>query len=221
MDQVRGVANPLGYDRILMFSYSPVRDELVDGIYWSEGSWSDDDDDVNAETFIRQSPITRRSLETDDPFFWSEEDTRKGRQYRFGEARQGAKLCGLEVPAFSHNGLAGAVRFAGERIDSSVKSRLVLTEVGTSAFLAARKLTETAQPDGLPLSAREVEVLKWIASGQRVVEVAKTLGLSDRTVENHLRRIRKRLQVKTTAQAINAAIRSGALSDNHTQGEAE
>ena len=35
------------------------------------------------------------------------------------------------------------------------------------------------------------------------------LGLSERTVENHLRRIRQRLGAATTAQAIGVAIRLG------------
>ena len=88
----------------------------------------------------------------------------------------------------------------------------MLTLLGTTAFLVARDLLETAQQEReTPLSARELEVLQWIASGQRVAEVAETLGLSDRTVENHLRRIRQRLQVKTTAQAIGAVLRSGPL----------
>ncbi|MEI9402684.1 helix-turn-helix domain-containing protein [Mesorhizobium argentiipisi] len=44
-------------------------------------------------------------------------------------------------------------------------------------------------------------MLRWIAAGRRQVDIAATLGLSERTVENHLRRIRLRLGVATTAQA--------------------
>lgn len=39
-------------------------------------------------------------------------------------------------------------------------------------------------------------------AGRRQVEIAAILGISERTIENHLRRIRKRLGVTTTAQAI-------------------
>ena len=43
----------------------------------------------------------------------------------------------------------------------------------------------------------------------RTQEAARILGLSERTIENHLRRIRKRLGVATTAQAVRVAIRNG------------
>ena len=212
MDQVRGTVRPLGYDRILMFSFSAARDELLGGVYWAEGHWFNDGEEMDAETYVRHCPVTRHVLETDQPFFWNRVQTNQGRRYRFGGPSQGAGLHGLQVPVFGHNGLAGAVCFGGERIDGSAQSRLILTQLGMTAFLVARKLIEATQQGGLtPLSARELEVLRWIASGQRVAEVADTLGLSERTVENHLRRIRQRLQVKTTAQAIGAALRSGAL----------
>ncbi|WP_244484879.1 LuxR C-terminal-related transcriptional regulator [Bradyrhizobium tropiciagri] len=44
-------------------------------------------------------------------------------------------------------------------------------------------------------------------------DAAASLGLSERTVENHLRRARLRLGVATTAQAIRLAIRSGGIED--------
>ncbi|WP_429810711.1 response regulator transcription factor [Ensifer sp. B1-9] len=39
--------------------------------------------------------------------------------------------------------------------------------------------------------------------------IAATLGVSERTVENQLRRARRRLGVATTAQAVKVAIRNG------------
>jgi len=59
------------------------------------------------------------------------------------------------------------------------------------------------------LSAREREILRWVAAGRRTADIASTLGLSERTIENHLRRIRQRLRVTTTAQAVQMAIRYG------------
>jgi DNA-binding CsgD family transcriptional regulator len=63
--------------------------------------------------------------------------------------------------------------------------------------------TNTAVRAGLPSDQRT------LLAGRRQVEIAATLGLSERTVENHLRRIRKRLGVATTARAIRVAIRNG------------
>ena len=210
--RVRDVVNPLGYDRILMFSSSTARDELLGGIYWAEGDWFDDGEAMDAETFVRDCPVTRHILETDHPFFWTKEQTRQGRRYRFVPVPQIAGLHGLQVPVFGHNGLVGAVCFGGETIDSTPRSRLTVSQVGVTAFFTARELIEASQNDHeTPLTRRELEVLQWIASGKRIADVATTLGLSDRTVENHLRRIRQRLRVKTTAQAIGVALRSGSM----------
>ena len=66
-------------------------------------------------------------------------------------------------------------------------------------------------PTNRRLSDREREVLGLIAAGRRQAEIATSLGISGRTVENHLRNIRQRIGVKTTAQAVQAAIRLGEL----------
>ncbi|WEI21861.1 helix-turn-helix transcriptional regulator [Acinetobacter bereziniae] len=56
------------------------------------------------------------------------------------------------------------------------------------------------------LTQREKEVLKWAAIGRKQIEIAEILKISERTVENHLRNVRKRLGVKSTAQAIASAM---------------
>jgi predicted transcriptional regulator len=58
-------------------------------------------------------------------------------------------------------------------------------------------------------------VLRWVAAGRRQAEIAATLGLSTRTVENHLRHARQRLGVATTAQAVRAASRRGEIETDH------
>ena len=61
------------------------------------------------------------------------------------------------------------------------------------------------------LTDRELQVMRWIASGRRQADIALMLGLSDRTIENHLRRIRKRLGATSTAQAVHLVVRAGSL----------
>lgn len=214
---VREIANGYGYDRIVMFAFSSKTHELLEGIYWAEGHWFSDGEALDTETYVRHCPVTRHVLETDQPFFWTKVSTHKGKQFRFGfgASPRGQGLHGIQVPVFGHNGLKGAVCFGGEHIDSNPKTRLILTQVGITSFFAVRHLLESPKPvRDLKLSKREREVLEWIASGKRNTDIAGALGLSERTVENHLRRVRHRLQVKTTAQAVGAFIRSDPA---HTQ----
>ncbi|MCX7568256.1 autoinducer binding domain-containing protein [Sulfitobacter sp. F26169L] len=58
------------------------------------------------------------------------------------------------------------------------------------------------------LSAREIEILQWIAAGKSQQDIADILSISNRTVEVHLRSSRSKLSALTTAQAVGRAIGS-------------
>ena len=53
-----------------------------------------------------------------------------------------------------------------------------------------------------PLTAREREVLDWVAAGKTNRDVAAILGASPRTVEKHLERIYEKLGVETRTAAV-------------------
>jgi two-component system invasion response regulator UvrY len=58
------------------------------------------------------------------------------------------------------------------------------------------------------LSDREFEVLKMLASGRTVSQVAGDLGLSVKTVSTHRTRILKKMEMKTNAELTHYAVRS-------------
>jgi LuxR family transcriptional regulator, quorum-sensing system regulator BjaR1 len=207
---VRTVARPLGYDRFVLFSASAARDEVVERIHWVEGDWFGEGQWVDAQTYIRHCPVNRHLLTARAPFFWSKCAGADGEHYRVVRAPSGPGVHGLQVPVFGPAGLEGAMSLGGQRIETSAGVRLGLALLANAAFVSARRLLEA--PPGLgPLSERERQVLAWTAAGQRQADIAATLGLSVRTVENHLRAARRRLGVGTTAQAIRIALGSGAL----------
>lgn len=211
-DEVRAFGAPLGYDRFVLFSVAAAQDEVVEQIYWVEGDWFGTGEQIDAETYVRRCPITRHILEAHEPFFWTKTMGKDGELYKIVRTPHGRGIHGLQVPVFGPLGLEGAMSLGGERIDASPQAKLALAMIGESAFRAARRLLETFAPAEIEaLSHREWEVLAWTAAGRRQLEIAATLGLSQRTIENHLRRIRKRLGVATTAQAIRVAIRNGEI----------
>jgi DNA-binding NarL/FixJ family response regulator len=63
--------------------------------------------------------------------------------------------------------------------------------------------------DGSALTEREVEVVSLLASGHSVVEMARLLDISPRTVENHKRRIYVKLGVGNQIQAVSRATSIG------------
>ena len=60
-----------------------------------------------------------------------------------------------------------------------------------------------------PLTQREVEILHHVADGLANKEIAQRLGISERTVKNHLSNIMEKLQVNSRTQAAIYALRAG------------
>ncbi|MBY0359035.1 MAG: LuxR C-terminal-related transcriptional regulator [Candidatus Obscuribacterales bacterium] len=65
---------------------------------------------------------------------------------------------------------------------------------------------EPSQPQGnIPLSARELQVLRLIAAGLANREIAQRLFLTESTIELHAARIRKKLKIKTRTALVKFA----------------
>jgi DNA-binding NarL/FixJ family response regulator len=75
---------------------------------------------------------------------------------------------------------------------------------------AASRLAERAMAGG-PLSAREIEVLKWIAEGKSNKEIATLLFISEGTVKTHVLSIHEKLGVGDRTEAVVTAIKRGIL----------
>ncbi len=61
----------------------------------------------------------------------------------------------------------------------------------------------------LPLSERELEILRLIALGHTNAEIAKSLYLSVRTVESHRKSVQDKLGVQTRAELVRLALDAG------------
>ena len=75
--------------------------------------------------------------------------------------------------------------------------------------LAQEAAQSTQLPAAEELSAREVEVLKLVASGLTNQQIAAQLSLSQRTVAAHIRSILAKLQLTNRTQATLYAVRTG------------
>jgi DNA-binding NarL/FixJ family response regulator len=91
---------------------------------------------------------------------------------------------------------------SGERVMASAVAQRVLD-----------MLTGTTTPkefyDGL--TAREVEILKLLASGMANKQIAYKLGISEKTVRNHVSNMYEKLQIFDRAQAVLYAVRKGLI----------
>jgi DNA-binding NarL/FixJ family response regulator len=109
---------------------------------------------------------------------------------------------------------AGAAGFVGKETAGNELVAAIHQVVRGRTYLTPR-----LAPDVLPLLARrgasgdltsrQGEVLRLIASGRTMKEIAAALGLSARTVEGHKYQMMQALGVETTAELIRYAIEHG------------
>lgn len=66
--------------------------------------------------------------------------------------------------------------------------------------------------DEVRLSTRETEVLRRIAAGQRITDIAAELGVSVKTISTHKMRLQRKLGANNTAQIVMMARNHGILS---------
>ena len=121
---------------------------------------------------------------------------------------------------------AGAVGYLAK--DSLSPEALVATvqAVATGAGVMAPELLgtllrgitrvsrEVLEPRGVslsPLSAREQEVLRLVADGHPIREVAQRMSYSERTIKNVLHDVVIKLNVRTRSQAVALAAREGLI----------
>ncbi|SFE78445.1 helix-turn-helix transcriptional regulator [Roseivivax sediminis] len=63
-------------------------------------------------------------------------------------------------------------------------------------------LTLPYTPPNQALTKRQREALEWVGDGKTMADIAQIMGLTQATVEKHLRLAREALNVDTTAQAV-------------------
>jgi DNA-binding NarL/FixJ family response regulator len=120
-----------------------------------------------------------------------------------------AQLAGAALRA----GASGYVlkQSAGEEliraIREALEGRVYLTPLLTREVLST--LTDAAMPPAVQLTPRQREVLRLIAEGRRMKEIAATLQLSTRTVETHKYQIMRTLGVDSTAALVRYAVELG------------
>jgi DNA-binding NarL/FixJ family response regulator len=73
----------------------------------------------------------------------------------------------------------------------------------------AAQLAEHMSDEGL--TAREVEVLRKVAGGNRNRDIADLLNISEETVKVHIKHIMDKLGAKDRTQAIAIAVRRGII----------
>jgi len=111
-----------------------------------------------------------------------------------------AGACGYLLKAAAGEELLDAIR-------AVMADRIYLTPHITRDVL--HTMTQPSDASERPLSSRQVDVLRLIAQGKRMKEIAAQLKISVRTVEDHKSQLLAALGAKSTADLVKYALRHG------------
>jgi DNA-binding NarL/FixJ family response regulator len=107
-------------------------------------------------------------------------------------------------------------RYAMRHVSPEAYIALLAAGFVALGIWAGRKLTPQTVPASpfernepalrsLGLTAREVEILSLLASGESIKEMARRLGISPNTVKTHVARVYEKLEVEKRMQAVEKA----------------
>ncbi|OLP59666.1 hypothetical protein BJF93_11400 [Xaviernesmea oryzae] len=171
--------------------------------------------------YLDIDPIIRDGFTSMLPIVWTAHDARTAKLKRFfGEALEfGVGTRGMTVPVRGRAGDRGLFTISSEQTahDWAASRRGLERDMQMLAFHLHQRLLQNAGADRpFPaLAPRQVECLKWRASGKTNWEISVILDISEKTVEGHLEMARVKLGASTTCHAVAKAINNSLFLISH------
>jgi len=133
-------------------------------------------------------------------------------------AREGDPVCGFEMSVATEGRARRDLGFTIMRIPGARPDLFTLVHIVRPAAREGRSAPAPAEPaarepdverSAPPLTVREMEVLRHVASGLPNKDVARALGLSVATVRNHVHNVLEKLGVHSKLEAVSLSFRNG------------
>ncbi len=159
------------------------------------------------EAAVRAIREKRPSLVIAEPMFWSRIAGQIGDYWLAKVVILGPQFHSMLLPAIASR----VCGYISER-DPLQKVKVVARTVANcgyrfgEGYCRSCPVRSTIAPANLPLTARESQVFQRIAEGLRSGEIARTLGLSVKTVESHRENIKRKLGLASAGELFQAAI---------------
>jgi LuxR family quorum sensing-dependent transcriptional regulator len=171
-----------------------------------------------AHAVVREDPVVARARRDPAPFTWAEiaSDLTDWRLTGDGPpmlalAARFGWTAGFVVPVHGHAGEVGIVAYAGTGDLTDPAPRIAVQTLSIVAYLHLRGLHGRILPPDPGLTARERDVLAFLARGLTDAQVAERLGITPRTVLAHVATAKDRLRAATRTQAVAEAVARGLI----------
>jgi LuxR family quorum sensing-dependent transcriptional regulator len=161
--------------------------------------------------YARSDPLIRRSMQSHMPFEWQADSYRSDGDPRVVEIMRRAADHGLKhgylVPIHGPKGYEGCVSMAASALELSAQAKSAVHLMALYAFDRMRTLRGHLPDKKLLLTAREREVLSWVAAGKSAAQISQALRISKRTVDEHSQTAARKLGAANRTQAVAIAMR--------------
>lgn len=169
-----------------------------------------------ARSYAAIDPVLQACTRAMTPINWSKVSiTSKEALTVVGEAVDyGIGKTGISVPLYSPDGSFGLMSFTADQPTDDwgphSSTLASLTLLATYCHARISHLLQSKNPHNL-LTPREFECLTWCASGKSLVQTARLMSISERTIRFHLENIRQKLNTQTTMQTVSKAAALGLI----------
>lgn len=205
----------LGID-MYVFSYVHHQND-ISGHGVSSSYPSDWLDHYISHNYITFDPIYRIGWEKSGVFDWASisktHALTKDETRLMNEASEAGLKCG--AAAAIHLGYGSLIGFGFASGSRHAFGRDHLSQLYAMAGqfqLVFTSLAPNPERSEVRLSARQKEVLRWIATGRTRVDIADIMGISEDTVDDHLRQVFRKLKCNDKVVAVLKAVQIGAIS---------
>lgn len=169
--------------------------------------------------YVMRDPVVTHIRTARRTFSWS--DVRQARRLTreealiMDEAGEFGVSDGLTIPIFTARGTLGVVSPCGKAPDLSDRARSAATMIAIIGHQTLHRLQHpraTAADACELLTAREREVMQWVAFGKTDAEISAILHISASTVAAHVESAKRKLGTPKRAVAVIMALQRGEIS---------
>ena len=190
-------------------SYGEDVEDLIVADRWPTG-WRDH---YREHSYFLTDPVSLMSFSRSKPFTWREAresvpETQTTRAID-AEARSFGLVDGVGFPLFDPENWQAVVSLGTDKpLDLPQRSMSLVYLASVYCQMRAIELGPSPDRKTERLSAREREVLTWLAAGKTFWETGHILSISEATVHVHVRNARTKLGASNTTQAVARAMLS-------------
>lgn len=217
--EVRRVTRHLGFEHFLYgIRHVPPEGETCQFILSGyPAAWMSR---YQAEKYSEIDPIVAHSYRFAIPLVWRDETFDSPARKEFmEEARSYGLGSGLSIPIGTLSNEMALVSIANPETNAEARAHsahVVGTLYVMSSYLheAFRRLviSSSAEDTEPPkLTQRELECMRWWASGKTAVQISDLMNISEAGVHFHMQNLRRKLGVRTKHQAIARAVLQGLI----------